>query len=209
MKAKINLKKGILLFTVISMLVGCGINVIPTLITKDITLAKVTVSFLQDKAWYQNAQTLDLTKATNQIKSITKAKIKSFKLKIGEDFKDTKTNSTELQIFFIVRVVKGGMDTYDDSGVKTVVGEEDVLLQGSEFGSVQLTGSAVFDSANREFVNFELSEPFEMKDHIVDGKLSLSILLYRTKDNSATSTEFNDASFSFDLSVATEVEVEL
>ena len=213
MKTKINLKKGILLFTVVSMLVACGITVIPTLVTKDITLAKVTVFGLQDKQSYTTSTTVDLTKMVDddKLKALTTAKIKSFSLKIGDDYLNTVTGSKKLNIGFVVAVIQGLPDELilgagSGSDFKPKPGDQaDIEIEGNFLGNL-IVGQ--FDSANREFVKFTFTQPLEMKDYIVDGKLKLNIAII--KDGATSNVQnFNDASFTFDLTVATEVEVEL
>ena len=209
MKTKINLKKGVLLFTVVSMLVACGITVIPTLVTKDITLAKVTVFGLQDKKTYTTTTTVDLTKMVDadELNALTTAKIKSFSLKIGDDYLNTVTNSKKLNIAFMIAIVQGLPDELNytastQSFVPRAGDQSDVTIPGT-FSNTTDGNFATFDSADRRFVKFTFDEPFEMKDYIVDGKLKLNIAIADIYYNN-----FNDASFTFDLSVATEVEVE-
>tara|TARA_R110002096_G_scaffold231320_1_gene421010 strand:+ start:110 stop:736 length:627 start_codon:yes stop_codon:yes gene_type:complete len=208
MKTKINLKKGILLFTVVSMLVACGITVIPTLVTKDITLAKVTVSGLQDKFSYTTSTTVDLTKMVDadKLKALTTAKIKSFSLKIGDDYLNTVTNSTLLGGGFIVAVVQGLPDELNftsivQSFVPKAGDQADVTIPGTFAGGAW---SAFFDSSDRKFIKYTFSQPFEMNDYIIDGKLKLNIAIAEQGLR-----KFNDASFTFELQVETEVEVEL
>ena len=207
MKTKINLKKGILLFTVVSMLIGCGITVIPTLVTKDITLAKVTVSGLQDKFHYTTSTAVDLTKAVSadKLKGLTSAKIKGFTLKIGNDYENTATKSKQRHFLFAVAVQRGLKDNVDGNGVfsPTSGDEADVIIEGSFLGNINY---AEFDSSIQNSEKFTFTNPLEVANYIVDGKLTLNILvgsLFAKEGN------FNDSSFSFDLSVETEVEVEL
>jgi len=214
MKTKINLKKGIVFFTFLSVLVGCtGITVIPTLVTKDITLAKVTVFGVQDKTSYSTSTTVDLTKAVDadKLKGLTTAKIKSFSLKIGDDYLSTVTNSTILNGLFFIAVVQGLPDDFQSglyvAGFQPKTGDQaDILIDGQFVAQAtgQTFSTGEFDSANRKFLKFVFNEPFEMKDYIVDGKLTLNIAIAENYFK-----KFNDASFTFDLTVETEVEVEL
>lgn len=213
MKTKINLKKGILLFTVVSMLIGCGITVIPTLITKDITLANVTVFGLQDKTNYTTSTTVDLTKMVDadKLKALTTAKIKSFSLKIGDDYLNTVTKSTELDGVFFIAVVQGLPDDFDENpttiGFTPKAGDQaDIVIEGNfvAIDSGQKFSFGEFDSADRKFLKYTFTEPFEMANYIVDGKLTLNIAILKNDFKN-----FNDDSFTFELEVATEVEVEL
>ena len=217
MKTKINLKKGILLFTIVSMLIGCGITVIPTLVTKDITLAKVTVFGLQDKETYTTATTVDLTKMVDadKLKALTTAKIKSFSLKIGDDYLNTVSNSTQLLVVFGVAIVQGLPDELDFSKISETyrpffrpkTGDAaDIQIEGG-FGDEGAVSIGNFDSANREFFKYTFTQPLEMKDYIVDGKLKLNIAIANYPNGNLG--KFNDNSFTFELQVETEVEVEL
>ena len=208
MKTKINLKKGILLFTVVSMLIGCGITVIPTLVTKDITLAKVTIAGLQDKETFTTSATVDLTKMVDadKLNALTTAKIKSFSLKIGDDYLNTVTNSTSIGGGFIVAVVQGLPDelnftSINQSFVPKTGDQADVTIPGTFAGGAR---GAIFDSSDRKFIKYTFSQPFEMKDYIIGGKLKLNIAIA-----DVGLKNFNDASFTFELQVETEVEVEL
>ena len=209
MKTKINFKKGVLLFTVVSMLIGCGINVIPVLVTKDITLAKVTIFGLQDKWFYTTSSTVDLTKMVDEedLNALTSAKIKGFTLKIGNDYENTVTNSKKRKFIFAVAVQRGLKDNVDHFGnfSPTSGDEADVRIEGNWGGNSNFN-FAEFDSSIQNSEKYTFTNPLEIANYIVDGKLTLNIHI---GSPSASEGNFNDSSFSFDLSVATEVEVEL
>lgn len=206
--------KGMVFLTMLSVLFGCkGITVIPTLVTKDIALAKVTVSGLQDESYYQTSSTVDLTKAVSadKLKGLTSAKIKGFTLKIGNDYENTATKSKILTIIFAVAVQRGLQDNNTGIGYFTPnTGDEaDIPIEGNWSGAGDDVSIARFDSSIQNSAKFTFTHPLEIANYIVDGKLTLNIVLLQAIGVNGNFNNFNDNSFSFDLSVDTEVEVGL
>ncbi|GGG90234.1 hypothetical protein GCM10011416_03520 [Polaribacter pacificus] len=196
MKTKINLKKGILLFTIVSMLIGCGITAIPLVVNKDVSLGVITVNGLQNEYIYFQVVDLDLTDFLDEdeLNDVESAVFKAVEVTLSADYKNIVTQSEDLEGYLGFYVITEGVPFDIDNFRKHT--EVAVSQSGNVF---------VKQTPNK--LPF-LDGSFNIKDAIKDKKVKVGIAL--GGGNNYFSTEkLNDNSFSFSVKVETEVEVEL
>ena len=193
MKTKINLKKGILLFTIVSMLIGCGITAIPLVVNKDVSLGIININGLQDSPNYFGELDLDLTSFLDEdeLNGIESATLKNVILTLA-DYKNTVTQSED----FI-----GGLGFF-------------VLKEGVPFDlanyskhNMLVLSSGVFKKGLP--VNFTITDKgFDITSLIKNKKVKIGVA-FGAGSNIVSNEKFNDAAFSFSAKVETEVQVAL
>jgi len=193
MKTKINYKKGILLFTVVSMLFGCNINLIPTVVNKDVSLGLFTIANQENKDAFWEPVTLDLSSFLDddELDDIESAVIKKFTVKLNSDYENTATLSKDLEGSLRFYIVKEG-----------------IAFNSGTFHQHDLVAIAPFITLFKNEVELELEpsdKSYSIKDVIKDKKVKLGVVV----GTDAINTYFNDNFFSFTLKVEAEVQLEL
>lgn len=175
---------------------GCNVLAIPTFVSKDVSLGVILINNLQDKTEYSQDITLDLSSlvSQDQLNAIKEIKLTEATFTLNTDYENSQTGSKSL---------KGALSFYK------------FQPSGSYFTAKPFLA---VDGINNEF--FQPNVPkkgitssgllFEdlgnAKDLIVDGKIKLHVFL---RAGSFSNPEnFNDNSFSFRVSIKTEVLLE-
>ena len=193
MKTKINLKKGVLLFTVVSMLIGCGITAIPLVVNKDVSLGVINVNGLQNSTSHAEIVNVDFTKLIDddEFNSIESATLKSMIFTLNADYNNTVTQSENFEGYWAVYLVTEGESFTVNNRFKHTL--------------LSTNLSQTFNKLVPK--NMSLINVPELKSLITDKKMKVGLMLWGGSTNNLL--PFNDNAFSFGVKAETEVQLAL
>lgn len=203
----INKIKLILLLSIAVLMSGCGVNVIPTLVSKDVSFGFVSVAGLENKYAYAGIQTIDLTSLVKQeeLDQINSVTIEEFALTLNSNYENSVTKSKQLERIFIAFYIVNP-NASDDQALSDIATNSlggSALTQGYA-NLIVRTGSSEMltpDVTKTLFVSSDNN--IKIKDYIKDGKLRIGTLLFNLND------DFHDDFFTFIASAKTTVQLEL
>ena len=192
MKKIINYKRIVLFAATLLLVLGCNINAIPTYVSKDVSFGVLTVNNLQDKSRYVQELVIDLSKfiSDDEFNAIETAKLKSIILTLNGDYKNSVTNSKDIEQGAITLIKL-------KEGVPLLVNSSGTILNYSIDDVFSFSQTGLKNGVAKKFL---IMKNFNIKDIIKNKKVRIGIILF-TQNNS----NFNDNSFSFTGKVETEV----